>query len=100
MVPGELQHRRALQPSVSAAAERLFEPVSHLGSSEIAVGWGNDERRARQDPQDFGHPLAGLEKGDAAAGEMGMPREAIAGWGELGIALGSGQAAADGLYPG
>jgi hypothetical protein len=56
-----------------------------------------DERGAGQRSEDLGDALASLEEGDATRGEMGMIGKAISCRGEIGVALGRGQAAAHGL---
>ncbi len=98
MVPSQLQQRRTLQCGVAAAAKRLFEPGAELRIGEVAVGRGDDERGARQDPQDLGDALARLEESDAARRQMGVIGKAIPRRGEIGIALGRDQAAAHGLH--
>ena len=77
VVPCQLQQSRALQCGVAAAAERFLKACRHFGGREIAVGRGDDERRAGHDTQDLRDPLTGLEERDAARSEMGVIGKAI-----------------------
>ena len=98
MIPGQLQQCRTLQRGPAATAEGFLEAGGQFGRGEIRIGGRHDERGAGQDAQDLRDALARLEQGDATGREVTVIGDAIAGRGEIGIALGGGDAAAHGLH--
>ena len=93
----------AAAPSAAARCSRRRRtiprgPAAISGAARSLSDGRDDERGAGQDAQDLGDALARLEERDAARREVGVIGDAIAGRGEIGVALGGGQAAAHGLH--